>query len=310
MNDADHQEHHGEATSPKLRGDPSSSSTLGKAAAPIARLSHPQSKPTQVYPMTPTAEAEPYSGNATASASENDAAKNVKTSASLNVPCRGSMTSEQVVAASGGIFGVKPTIFSHSSDWPTEQFLYWIEKRAQPDLKCWVALAPSSQQLGGEDREASPVGGVHDVANMLMKMNEGKDDNNIDIQFTKILDPAEQGGWVGALERGAPRGNQTQEIRLLTVCECSDNVPEDFGTAGQYFSMLYAKLDEKIMGGLRKILTGKIRHELESLEKKWPTQELYQLVTGSLAIKVIVLNNQIHTADMHKGKHFKLEQLE
>ena len=44
-------------------------------------------------------------------------------------------------------------------------------------------------------------------------------------------------------------------------------------------------MEAKILEGLRKILSGQIRHKVESLEKLWISQEPYQLVTGRLVIR-------------------------
>ena len=114
-----------------------------------------------MFPLSPAAEEEPLSGTTKVDASLKDAAKDVLTSASLNAPCLGSMTSEQAVAASGGVFVMKLSVFQQSDGWPTETLPYWIERRNQPEVKSSLALTPSSQQLGSDDQEK--IGRVEEI---------------------------------------------------------------------------------------------------------------------------------------------------
>ena len=68
-------------------------------------------------------------------------------------------------------------------------------------------------------------------------------------------------------------------------------------------------MDAEILEGLQKILTGKIRHDLDSFGKKRVSQEPYPSVKGRLAIKLIIPNHQINQVDQLKVEHFKLEQV-
>ena len=304
------------ATPEVLRGGLSHISGQDNTAGSTAVMSHPQpiNKPI-IFPMTPNEkESQPInksmifpvtqtdkeshdSGRAEAQAVPRGAAPNDVTTASLKVPCLANMTSEQKEAAQGGLGSLvapQPTVFGVANGWPTHELPYWIEQKNQPEMRSSLALTPSSQQLGSDDRAGTPPPGVSDVTQMLLKMQKA-DGNPIDITFSKTPNPAEQRGWLDALKKKCARGQRDpgEVMRWLTVCECSDNVPEDFGTAGQYYSPKYAEMEAKILEGLRKVLTSKIRHELESYEKKWVSQEPYQLVTGRLAIKLIILNNKI-----------------
>ena len=218
--DADLSECQKEATASTLRGGPSYSSKQDIPAAPTERLPRPRTIP-KMFPLSPAAEEEPRSGTTKVDASQKGAAKNVLTSASLNVPCLGSMSSEQAVAASGGIFVMQPSVFQQADGWPTESLPYWIERRNQPEVKSSLALTPSSQQLGSDDQEK--LGRVDDVTELLKKLQAGKSGKPmVEITFTKSPNPAEQRGWLEGLKIKCAKGQPDpgEVVRWLTMCEC------------------------------------------------------------------------------------------